>query len=582
MSLIKSKELETMIKMDKTGNENIDIPVGKYRCIECNTILNKSSRSAHLKTIKHQRNAGLLQNEQPEYKNNESKRKTLRDNFKKFSDTARTLVGDELYRELQKYKKRLQRHDSEEARIAYQQALENYRIAKLQSKRVISKQIHQIKQPSVQRNIQQIQREVIQSIVDEDATPTLTKPVIVQKAKEIAGRLSTENKSCDELDQQVKDLLPNRANTINKTYKTWFSQMYKRLFETKWNCKDFAFLKDYGNVIAFLREVSNINTRSNYLQSIVNGYLPLLGAEYQDYIPIYREEYDTVTQEKNRQQKLGKINPDKLQNVVEWNMIRDAINRNYDQLSNMEKRAVLLYTGLPPRRNEDYRSMRITTNKTITGKKRDSNWLIVNMNNYPLGIFFGKYKTKGKYGPQMFDFSKSYRTLSNKLPQFRDENMKEFRQRLQESISDLESGDLLFHTKSNKNRMLSNYVTFVQESFSKILGTKQKIGSTMLRHAWSKHVLDNKPRLNITELEVVAEMAGHSPSKLQSYGQEQVQKREEIDDEEEQEIQQKQLTKTQRKNLKRREKKKQKQNTTVQPEPRVSARKRNAPKIFDL
>lgn len=568
-----------MIKM----NQIDEIPLGKYMCPECKTVLNKSSRSAHLRTKKHQRNAGLIPNE-PEYKNDVEQRTKLRQNFKKFSDTARTLVGDELFRELQRYKKRLQRHDSEESRQAYEQAKENYKNAKKLSKRNINKTIHQIKEPGIKQNIREIQRDVIQAIVDEykdsheDVTPTLTKPIIVKQASVIAERLTRENKSCDELDQQVKDLLPKRANTINKTYKAWFSQMYKRLFEKKWDCKEFEFLKDYGNVISFLREVSNINTRSNYLQSIVNGYLPLLGAEYQDYIPIYREEYDTVTQEKNRQQKLGKINPDKLKNVVEWDTIRKAINRNYDQLTDMEKRAVLLYTGLPSRRNEDYRSMRITTSKTITGKKQGSNWLIVNMNNYPLGVYFGKFKTKSNYGPQMYDFSKSYRTLSNKLPQFRDENMKEFRQKLQESIQDLESGDLLFHSKTNKNKKLSNYVTFVQESFSKILGTKQKIGSTMLRHAWSKHVLDNKPRLNITELEVVAEMAGHSPSKLQSYGQEQEQEtREERPNEQQEEAKAKQLTKTQRKNLKRRQKKKQ----IVQPV-RVSARKRNAPKILDL
>jgi hypothetical protein len=504
------------------------IPDDKFYCPECDTIMNKSSKSAHLKTQKHKRNAGEIK-ENIVYKNDENVRQTLRKRFKLTDTRRRLLVGDDAVKNLAKLKKRFQRKPTEENKLAYEQAKVDIQHAKTSKVKDLNKEIFALEPKEIKskQTTNRVRKEVINKLIHEKKT--LTGERFTREAICVVDRVTEFRKGCLKVKSQ--------------SYEAHFRGLYKKLFEKDWDCKDFEFLKDYGNVIAFIREVPNIHTKDGYLKSIVYGYFPHLPQEYKEYYPIYKEEYDTVNIERNKQLDEGIINPSKVKNILPWLTIKQGVKKNIDKLRPIEKMAVLLYTSIPPRRNEAYQSMRISTNKNISGKNTNHNWLITTKEMFPIGVYFGKYKTKETLGSQYFEFSKDYKVLSSKIPMFGKNSIKNFQNQLKNILNEFnyENGDYLF-------KDVNSWSGFIKNAMRKILDNPDlNIGSTMLRHSWSSYVYGLKPRLNIKELNIVSGMAGHSRKLMEIYSQGELLKKEE---------ERKQPTSSRKKKKKKKKKKK--------------------------
>lgn len=183
-------------------------------------------------------------------------------------------------------------------------------------------------------------------------------------------------------------------------------------------------------------------------------------------------------------------------------------------------------------------------------KNSDQNYLVTNNKKFPIGIHFGKFKTKSTYKPQTFSFDDFLNFTMNK------NQLTLFKEQLRNAIEPINYGSLIITNKNSKTP-IQNYTGFVQNAFKKAVG--KELDSNILRHSWSDYLV-NKIRPNQNEMTRYSEFASHAPASVLQYGniregslQERLEK---AHPKEPSKDSYSRLTKTQKKNLRRRMKKK--------------------------
>ena len=208
-----------------------------------------------------------------------------------------------------------------------------------------------------------------------------------------------------DLFDEIKTKRPNITDSSIKTYISCLSSLSKKLNEGKLD-KTF-FVHNKTEILKYLEGVTNSQTKKTILSAL---YI-LTGIE--DFKVLMLDECNKV----NNQYKEQKLKPDRENNRISFDEVKDKVNELYNTLNKEKSKEnyinyllVGLMSGIftPPRRSE-WAYVKIKDYNT----KED--------NYYCKGKFiFNKYKTFKKYGQQILDAPKELKSVINKWLKLND------------------------------------------------------------------------------------------------------------------------------------------------------------------
>jgi hypothetical protein len=179
--------------------------------------------------------------------------------------------------------------------------------------------------------------------------------------------------------------------------------------------------------------------------------------------------------------------PDANKPLVEWLTIVEK-NSHPELFKNDQERALFaVYTLLPVRRLEDYRTMTVQLDTTYSPKNK--NYLLVDTRGNLMRFVYGKYKTATHFGEQQIDIPErlSYILLPH--------------------VHNTLLGGLLFPSNKNSEFTQGGFSKYVSDTFEKILKVNTTVNS--LRKSCISYFL-KQPKISVAQKRKFADAMGHT------------------------------------------------------------------------
>ena len=473
----------------------------KIECNFCGRMLAPSGMSAHHKTAICQKS----QNTGIKYEANkpEDIRQVYKNNNKSRRERQIADIGIEAVREIEK--------------VAKQKLRSNIKANEEKDEVVLPEAIAKI--PKATKDIKQLiksvdnQKKIIIEAVksnNKQIIPSLCKQIKEKSSEKIKDSISNINKIKTKEDFLQQFIQASELDN-DGTAKQYVNDFYKfsvRYTDQKPNFSDLSWLNDYANVNKFIQKSkkkngdpyadSSIRTLFTALGSITS----VLGVDFFEVSKKYNHSAKTASKALQEKQLNNVMNEKQKSKSITWSKLL-ALEPLFDDNNGGQPftRAVFgIYTQLPPRRNKDYRLMRIVIKKkkkdtiNISNLDTNYNWLLLSEKMLPTRIVFNAYKTVNKkgYGQYIVD------TIPKKLADT-----------LQEYIvdSELDTNNFLFHQERNKNKQYDqgNFSTLISKDiFEKY--TDQTIDINSIRHSYATHMLNKKNISQAKKLEIAKSM----------------------------------------------------------------------------
>jgi len=327
------------------------------------------------------------------------------------------------------------------------------------------------------------------------------KPAEVKPAK--TNLIDTDYIECDDMinllyDNKMKSIddKTSKAPAIKKsTLETYINNLkilHKKMkIVGKFDCDNLDFLKDYKSVIEFIMGHKwSLATRKAYFTALSSILKELKG--FGESANAYLQMLMKLGKEQTAEIDNNKPTEKQAENFIEWDILKDL----YKNIKNTHDKLIVgLYTIIPPRRNKDYRLMKISKGDTPPADK-NFNYLDINTAEYK--FIFNTHKTEYKYdGPQIFKVPSELKKILKKFIEFYD----------------LKDGDLLFSTTDWEPLTQSAFSTEVLKIFTKYTGKNITINS--LRHSIISDLYKNNPTNK--EKKKLAKAMGHSVEMQSTY-----------------------------------------------------------------
>lgn len=275
--------------------------------------------------------------------------------------------------------------------------------------------------------------------------------------------------------------------------------------------KNFAFLKDTEKIDKLLADYADTTKKTIYATLASVLYLDIPKSGYKKYWKHYNDKMTALAQEAKEVDTSVKTTKQQ-DNWVSWNDVLKVSNDLKTKVESIKGKKPLgetdyqtlldyvvlsLYTEIPPRRNQDFLSMkvyRLAKKENSADLSKDFNYLLLE-NNLPSSFLFNKYKTAKTYGSQSITIPPPLRdTLSIYLKYHllnTDKKVKEFAFLVSQTGVPIEADNAI-------TRILNRL-------FNK------KVGSSMLRHIY----LSDKYKID--DMKKDAEAMGHSILQQKEY-----------------------------------------------------------------
>jgi hypothetical protein len=290
--------------------------------------------------------------------------------------------------------------------------------------------------------------------------------------------------------QSKKEKAPTE-NTI-KRYLVSIRQVQEELAGAKSPVIDFTNFKDFEGTIDSIinartkrgdkRPVS-LNTQITRIGSLASVLKYFEG--YEDVAKKYSDMMVSLHY-KEMQQRERNL-PDANKPLVEWLTIVEK-NSHPELFKNDQERALFaVYTLLPVRRLEDYRTMTVQLDTTYSPKNK--NYLLVDTRGNLMRFVYGKYKTATHFGEQQIDIPErlSYILLPH--------------------VHNTLLGGLLFPSNKNSEFTQGGFSKYVSDTFEKILKVNTTVNS--LRKSCISYFL-KQPKISVAQKRKFADAMGHT------------------------------------------------------------------------
>lgn len=308
-----------------------------------------------------------------------------------------------------------------------------------------------------------------------------------------------EDSDIDEFASKLSKQSLNKSQEVKKeTLKQYVRKIrtiHKLIFNKEIDLNDMNWLKDVDMINKFITEYyGSQNTTATSYQIAITAITGRLDG-FEEAHKKSNQAMMQLSKNDNKRQGNNKLSDKELINYIPWNEVLKIAPK-----TNQSILIYTLYTSLPPRRNEDYKLMRIKFgNIKIEELSNEYNYYLKDMKK----LVFKRYKTDKVFKTQIID-------LKNKNTEYikYSEVKRAFKLYLNEC--NFNDNDILFPSSSNGFR--SNWTSTIKKIFTY---GKKKLGTQLLRHSYITWFLKKNPNVNVQKN--IATMMAHSISTQMMY-----------------------------------------------------------------
>ena len=307
--------------------------------------------------------------------------------------------------------------------------------------------------------------------------------------------------NCLELARQITD----KKNLTNKRQikvdtavinLKMIGRIYRDMYDLEWDCKNFDWLReDVSNVI------KHINNSTDNVGGIKRKYSAILVVlkhfELQSLYDTYYQQFDKYKTKVRNDIEENTLSNFERENGLDWETIISQVRPVILKTGSLkEKIMILLYTDIPPRRNEFLQYMKLITKgslKQALNLDPEFNYFHLKTGN----IVVNKYKPTARsiYGQQVLKYP--------------TRNVKLIKQLLSKNFK---NGDLLFSNRENKPLKSFNKISPMFQKY-----TGKMLGSRLLRHSFVTNYVKLNPAMTIKQKKEIARQLGHSAGLFDEY-----------------------------------------------------------------
>ena len=300
---------------------------------------------------------------------------------------------------------------------------------------------------------------------------------------------------CEKIIQEMTNLHSISRDTAKKYYDD-VRLLHKKIYDKVLDCKDFTWLKNIKLITDFITNKQNYS-KINTQKMIIVSILQVLRTVDKEQKILSEEQLNTLSKlgtniDQEFQQKVKDNKVQKPEQYLKWNDIlklKDKIKKN--------DRLLYSLTTLFPRRNKDYRKMKVVFDDNVDEYRgKPFNYVVVSGNK--MEFVFNQYKEGAKkvYGVQIYP-----------VP----DNLKRI---LRGFLDQYDNDELLFKNNLGKEYSQGLFSKLIQDMFEKYTG--KRVGFNTLRHSFFTNYINNKqPSEN--ELSEKAKELGTSADEARKY-----------------------------------------------------------------
>lgn len=361
-----------------------------------------------------------------------------------------------------------------------------------------------------------------------------SKPIIEKELATLIKKAVVEIKAdttCKNLKEDIKEVEIKRSEVSgkpipqDKTIKTNLDRvknLYKKMFEKEFDCKDFSFLKDFETVDRFITENwPNQNTQKSYHGSIAAVLRTFEGYEneqkqYSDKAALLNSLYVDKKSENLGTEK-------ELKAAIRWDNVM-LLKSKAKKGSAWAEVIFELFTAIPPRRAQDYARLKVfkitkdtpfPPNKSIDKSfMKGDNFIVLNKRGKPVKMIIDAFKQKARnrLGMYKYTFKKKDKELVEVIKNYIDND--KFKVRHGHYIFDADNEEL---SEEELTALDSVFSKEVKDAFIEIRGldknTKNAFGINDLRKSFSSWHFN--PSLSTKEKHHLAKQMGTSLATIQ-------------------------------------------------------------------
>ena len=318
------------------------------------------------------------------------------------------------------------------------------------------------------------------------------EPIVMKKKGRPRVIITDE---CEKIIQEMTNLHSISRDTAKKYYDD-VRLLHKKIYDKVLDCKDFTWLKNIKLITDFITNKQNYS-KINTQKMIIVSILQVLRTVDKEQKILSEEQLNTLSKlgtniDQNFQQKVKDNKVQKPEQYLKWNDIlklKDKIKKN--------DRLLYSLTTLFPRRNKDYRKMKVVFDDNVDEYRgKPFNYVVVSGNK--MEFVFNQYKEGAKkvYGVQIYP-----------VP----DNLKRI---LRGFLDQYDNDELLFKNNLGKEYSQGLFSKLIQDMFEKYTG--KRVGFNTLRHSFFTNYINNKqPSEN--ELSEKAKELGTSADEARKY-----------------------------------------------------------------
>ena len=318
------------------------------------------------------------------------------------------------------------------------------------------------------------------------------EPIVMKKKGRPRVIITDE---CEKIIQEMTNLHNISRDTAKKYYDD-VRLLHKKIYDKVLDCKDFTWLKNIKLITDFITNKQNYS-KINTQKMIIVSILQVLRTVDKEQKILSEEQLNTLSKlgtniDQEFQQKVKDNKVQKPEQYLKWNDIlklKDKIKKN--------DRLLYSLTTLFPRRNKDYRKMKVVFDDNVDEYRgKPFNYVVVSGNK--MEFVFNQYKEGAKkvYGVQIYP-----------VP----DNLKRI---LRGFLDQYDNDELLFKNNLGKEYSQGLFSKLIQDMFEKYTG--KRVGFNTLRHSFFTNYINNKqPSEN--ELSEKAKELGTSADEARKY-----------------------------------------------------------------
>jgi hypothetical protein len=318
------------------------------------------------------------------------------------------------------------------------------------------------------------------------------EPIVMKKKGRPRVIITDE---CEKIIQEMTNLHSISRDTAKKYYDD-VRLLHKKIYDKVLDCKDFTWLKNIKLITDFITNKQNYS-KINTQKMIIVSILQVLRTVDKEQKILSEEQLNTLSKlgtniDQEFQQKVKDNKVQKPEQYLKWNDIlklKDKIKKN--------DRLLYSLTTLFPRRNKDYRKMKVVFDDNVDEYRgKPFNYVVVSGNK--MEFVFNQYKEGAKkvYGVQIYP-----------VP----DNLKRI---LRGFLDQYDNDELLFKNNLGKEYSQGLFSKLIQDMFEKYTG--KRVGFNTLRHSFFTNYINNKqPSEN--ELSEKAKELGTSADEARKY-----------------------------------------------------------------